>query len=451
MTVSLNYAARSDVGLTRENNQDSGYAGPQLLVVADGMGGAAAGDVASSVAVAHLASLDGDEHSADELLDLLRSAVADAHSDLLAYARDTPKNAGLGTTVIALLRTGATAAMVHIGDSRAYLVRAGTMHQVTHDHTFVQHLVDTGQLTEEEAENHPQRSVLLRVLGDSSAEIELDESVRELRDGDRWLLCSDGLSSYVSAETIADVLAETADPGQCADDLVQLALRAGGQDNITVIVADVTKDATDPGRLPDTTPQVVGAAAVDRKAPTRGGNSPAARAAALTAGSRASSPRQMIRDSSDDEEELDLDAPPRRRPIFTILAIVVVLLMLAGAGTLGYRWTQTQFYVAPDETDGVVAIYRGVPQELGPVSLSSIEERSDIVVAELPPFVQARVEAGIAASSLEAARDTVEGLAAEVSSPETTEPTDDASTAETDPATDPTPSDPSTSTSEATG
>ena len=434
MTVSLHYAARSDVGLVRENNQDSGYAGPQLLVLADGMGGAAAGDVASSVAVAHLAPLDGDEHSSDELLDLLRKAVADAHADLLDYARERPSNAGLGTTVIALLRTGTTAAMVHIGDSRAYLMRDGEMHQVTHDHTFVQHLVDTGQLTEDEAESHPQRSVLLRVLGDSGAEIELDESVRELHDGDRWLLCSDGLSSYVSAQTIADVLAETTDPGECAEDLVELALRAGGQDNITVIVADVAKDETDPGHLPDTTPQVVGAAAVDRKAPTRGVDSAAGRAAALTAGARAGTSRQLIRDGAEEEVELDLDAPPRRRPVFTIVAIVVALLMLAGAGTLGYRWTQTQFYVAPNEED-LVAIYRGVPQEIGPITLSSVEEVSGIAMADLPPFVQARVRAGIAADSLEAARATIRDLADDLASTEESgEPTEDSS--ETTPATE---------------
>lgn len=420
MSIVLHYAARSDVGLTRDNNQDSGYAGPHLLVLADGMGGAAAGDVASSVAVAHLAPLDGDEHSGDELLDLLRDAVASAHADLLAYARDSPKNAGLGTTVIALLRSGATAAMVHIGDSRAYLVRDGVMHQVTHDHTFVQHLVDAGQLTEDEAENHPQRSVLLRVLGDSGAETELDESVRELRDGDRWLLCSDGLSSYVSPETIASVLTGTADTGQCADELVQLALRAGGQDNITVIVADVSQFETDPGRLPETLPQVVGAAAIDRKAPTRGGDSAAARAAALTAAARKQQ-RQVARDDdADDELELDLDAPPRRRPLFTVLAILVVLAMLVGGGALGYRWTQDQYYVAPEE-GGMVAIYRGVPQSIGPISLSSVESVSDVAMAALPLFVRERVEAGISAASLEDAEAIVAGLAEEAL-PEPTEP-----------------------------
>lgn len=402
MSLSLHYAARSDVGLTRENNQDSGYAGPHLLVLADGMGGAAAGDVASSVAVAHLAPLDGDEHSADEVLDLLRDALRSAHDDLRQFAASKPENAGLGTTVIALLRSGRTAAMVHIGDSRAYVLREGTLHQVTTDHSFVQHLVDTGQLSADEAETHPQRSVLLRVLGDSAQTPELDESVRELREGDRWLLCSDGLSGSVSAETIADTMAAEPDPGACADALVELALRAGGPDNITIVLADVRVDETDPGRWPDTTPQVVGAAAVDRDAPTRGGTSAAAKAAALAAGVRT---RQLIEDGDDAE---DVDAPTSRGPLFYGIASLVVLLLLAGATTLGYRWSQSQFYVAPEGE--VVAIYRGVPQQLGPLDLSSVAETTALRMDALPPFVQQRVATGITAGSLEQAQEVVRGL-----------------------------------------
>lgn len=432
MAVSFHYAARSDVGLLRENNQDSGYAGPHLLVLADGMGGAAAGDIASSVAVAHLAPLDGDEHDRDELTDLLRRALDDAQADLIAYAEDSPARAGLGTTVIALLRSGGTAAMVHVGDSRAYLLRDGELHQVTHDHTFVQHLVDTGQLTEEEAENHPQRSVLLRVLGDAHGALELDESVRELHDGDRWLLCSDGLSSFVSAETIADVLADNPDPGRCADELVQLALRAGGQDNITVVVADVSRFDTDHG-MHDTTPQVVGAAAVDRNRPTLGGSSAAARAAALTASSRPG--RQLARDDDADDAGLDLDAPPRRRPLFILLAVLVVLAMVAGGATLGYRWTQTQFYVGPDDA-GMVAIYRGVPQSIGPLSLSSLEETTDLAMTDLPPFVQERVEAGIAASSLADAQATVASLEEDAIAPAATETPSESEDASDDATTD---------------
>ncbi|MFV0426157.1 MAG: PP2C family protein-serine/threonine phosphatase, partial [Beutenbergiaceae bacterium] len=406
MTLSLHFAARSDVGLVRDNNQDSGYAGPHLLVVADGMGGAAAGDIASSVAVAHLAPLDGDEHTTDELSELLRVAIGHAQEDLVSHTADTPSNAGLGTTVIALLRSGATAAMAHVGDSRAYLLRDGELHQVTHDHTFVQHLVDTGQLAADDVESHPQRSILLRVLGDATGPVELDESIRELREGDRWLLCSDGLSSYVSQETINNTLTEITDPGTCADELVALALRAGGPDNVTVVMADVAADSTDPHHLSETAPQVVGAAAVSRHAPTRGGDSAAARAAALTTAPK-SDP-----DTEEDDDELDLDAPTRRRPLFTVLATLVVLGMIIGASVLAYRWTQSQYYLAPD--GDAVAIYQGVPQSLGPITLSQVIETSTLRMDDLPTFVQDRVQAGITASSLEQARSMVAQLSADL-------------------------------------
>ncbi|WP_418607579.1 PP2C family protein-serine/threonine phosphatase [Georgenia sp. SUBG003] len=265
VSVQLRFAARSDVGLVRASNQDSGYAGPHLLVLADGMGGPAGGDIASSVAVAHLAELD-DAHSADDLLDLLRSAVGAAHDELIQRSEADPDLAGLGTTCIAVLRAGNKLAMVHIGDSRAYLLRGGELTQVTTDHTFVQYLVSTGRLTPEQAERHPQRNVILRALGDNDSEVQLDESLREALPGDRWLLASDGLFGVVSHETIAETLLTVTDPGECADDLIHLALRAGGPDNVTCVVADVVTDGS-----PDNSPQVVGAAAKDRLRATRGG------------------------------------------------------------------------------------------------------------------------------------------------------------------------------------
>ena len=201
MSVALRYAARSDVGLVRDSNQDSGYAGPHLLVLADGMGGAAGGDIASSVAVAHLAPLDGESHRSEDLLDRLRTALGNAHRDLVTYSAEQAELKGLGTTVIALLRSGSRLGMVHIGDSRAYLLRGGALNQVTTDHTFVQHLIDSGELSPAEAEQHPHRAALMRVLGDGDSPPMVDESVREARAGDRWLLCSDGLSGPVSAET----------------------------------------------------------------------------------------------------------------------------------------------------------------------------------------------------------------------------------------------------------
>src|SRR5690606_33470976 len=178
MSIQLRFAARSDVGLVRSVNQDSGYAGPHLLVLADGMGGPAGGDIASSVAVAHLAELD-DDHGADDLLDLLRTAINDAHDELMARSEADPELAGLGTTCIAILRSGNKHAMVHIGDSRSHLRRDGDLTLYTADHTFVPYLVSTARLPEEQAPQPPPRIVILRALGDSEGEVDLDESPRE--------------------------------------------------------------------------------------------------------------------------------------------------------------------------------------------------------------------------------------------------------------------------------
>ena len=239
MTIALRYAARSDVGLVRSNNQDSAYAGPHLLLVADGMGGHAGGDIASSLAVASLAPLDGEAFGSGEILQRLETAIETARLELVRRAREDADLSGMGTTVTAVLRSGNKLAMAHMGDSRAYVLRGGVLTQVTKDHTFVQHLVDTGKITAEEAEHHPQRSVVMRVLGDFDLDLYPDLSVREARPGDRWLLCSDGLSGFVSLPTLERTLSEVSDVDACAERLVQLALRAGGSDNITCIVADI--------------------------------------------------------------------------------------------------------------------------------------------------------------------------------------------------------------------
>ena len=257
MTISLRYAARSDIGLVRSSNQDSGYAGPHLVILCDGMGGPAGGDIASAVAIEHLVPLDADSHQAGELLGLLREAVQEAHTELVTLSASNPDLSGLGTTCIAIMRSGNKLAMIHVGDSRAYLLRDGELTQVTTDHTFVEYLVETGRLTREQARRHPQRSVLLRVLGDAEGDVQLDESIREAVPGDRWLLCSDGLSGPVTGETIAEVLSGVEDPGQAADQLIDLALRAGGPDNVTAVIVDVVEDE----QQPQTDPQMVGSAA----------------------------------------------------------------------------------------------------------------------------------------------------------------------------------------------
>lgn len=276
MTLTLRYAAHSDRGLIRDGNQDSVYAGPRLLAVADGMGGMAAGDVASNIVIGAMAPLDEDVPG-DALVDALRSAVGTANQQLRDTVDANPQLEGMGTTLTATLFSGSKLGMVHIGDSRAYLLRNGEFAQITKDDTYVQMLVDEGRISAEEASSHPQRSLLTRAL--DGRDIDPEYSVRQVLPGDRYLICSDGLSGVVSAETIGDSLREYTDPQQCVERLVQLALRGGGPDNITVIIADATDQD-----IVEASPIVGGAAARDRGMATAADDStPAARASALSA------------------------------------------------------------------------------------------------------------------------------------------------------------------------
>ena len=258
MSIGFNYAALSDIGKIRQSNQDSGYAGPNLLILADGMGGPAGGDIASSIAIDHVRGLDSVAENPDVALDSLRTALGQAHQELCERSTQDPALTGFGTTCIAIRRSEDALTMTHIGDSRAYRLRGGELRQMTNDHSFVQYLVDTGQLTPDQAENHPQRSVLLRVLGDSQEDVNLDESHPELKVGDRWLLCSDGLCGFVSGQTIGKVLYHSETPQQACESLVELALKAGGPDNVTCVVADIVENPQ------QSEPQIVGAAATDR-------------------------------------------------------------------------------------------------------------------------------------------------------------------------------------------
>ena len=399
MSTALRYAARSDVGLVRSNNQDSGYAGSHLLVVADGMGGHAGGDVASSVAIGRLARLDS-ETPASDIVATLEESVLEANQEILRRARDEPQLRGLGTTITALLRAEGKFALAHIGDSRAYLLREEETVQVTKDHTFVQRLLDEGRLTEEEAERHPQRSVLMRVLGDVDADPELDLSLRPAHPGDRWMLCSDGLSGLVSLDTIDATLKDVADPGECADALVQLALKGGGPDNITCIVADVVdlEDLPRGDEAPSTTPQIVGSAARNRHQPTAA-SGPAAKAAALTR----EEPEVPYEDEDFSEEE-----PPRRSPWPAFVVLVLLIALLGGLAWGGYTWSQRQFYVGTDGTR--VVLYQGLAQDLGPISLSQELEVTDVELEDLPEITRQQVESTISAADRESADQIIDRL-----------------------------------------
>jgi serine/threonine protein phosphatase PrpC len=413
MNIALRFAARSDIGLGRySNNQDSGYAGPHLLVIADGMGGHAAGDVASSTAIARLVTLDEDSTTGDAL-ERLTTALSDANQDLRDRVAAEPSLHGMGTTVTALLNSGGKLALAHIGDSRGYLLRDGQLSQITHDHTFVQSLVDDGRLTEEEARSHPQRNLITRVLT-GEREDTPDLSVREARPGDTYLLCSDGLTGVVTEETLAEVLGDGTDVATRAETLIDLALKGGSSDNVTCIVADVVDLDVQDG--PSTAPEVVGAAAAHEVLTSSAdADTPAGKAAALTREATAS-------DEGADEHEYDENAPkPKRHKGMLFLLLILVVGLVGGGGYAAYAWSQQQYFVGADA--GSIAIYRGLPQDVGPVHLSSVYERQDLTVDQLPSYWRDQVQQRITASTLTKARQVVTNLRDQAATCASTSPT----------------------------
>ncbi|MGW1667521.1 Stp1/IreP family PP2C-type Ser/Thr phosphatase [Streptomyces sp. NPDC002324] len=430
MSLSLRFAAGSHKGMIREGNEDSGYAGPRLLAIADGMGGQAAGEVASSEVISTLVTLDDDIPGSD-ILTSLGTAVQRANDQLRAMVEEDPQLEGMGTTLTALLWTGQRLGLVHVGDSRAYLLRDGVLTQITQDHTWVQRLVDEGRITEEEATTHPQRSLLMRALG-SGDHVEPDLSIREVRAGDRYLICSDGLSGVVSHQTMEDTLASYQGPQETVQELIQLALRGGGPDNITVIIADVLDlDTGDTlaGQLSDT-PVVVGAVAENQLHLQDNGimQTPAGRASGLgrqghgqgggefgPPGSGDATGYTPAAGSFDDYSDDDFVKPRKKRrwlkrSFFGVLALAVV-----GGGLYGgYRWTQTQYYVGAN--DDHVALYRGISQDLAWISLSKVQkDHPEIELKYLPPYQQKLVEATIAEGGLSNAEKKITELSTQAS------------------------------------
>ncbi len=261
MTQFLRYAAKSDVGMVRRENEDSGYAGRTLLVVADGMGGHAAGELASATAVATLAELDSEDLPTGDVLTALDDALLTSAERIGQFIDADPSRAGMGTTLTAVLWRGGRIALIHVGDSRAYLLRDGELSQITHDHTYVQTLIDSGRITADQARTHPKRNLLLRAI-DGTGVPEGETSIREAQVGDRYLLCSDGLCGVVTDEAIEAVLAQVPDPTAAVTELVDLALAAGAPDNVTAVIADVIEVDDDAGDLESALgqPVVVGAA-----------------------------------------------------------------------------------------------------------------------------------------------------------------------------------------------
>lgn len=372
------FAARTHVGLVRDGNEDAMYAGPRLLAVADGVGGSVAGEIASKITISTLSPLDSDTTIVDPI-EALRDATHAADIQLRDAIAGNPNLSGMGTTLTAILSAGDQVGLAQLGDSRAYLLRAGELSQLTRDQTLVQSLVDEGQITAEEALVHPRRSWILRAL-DGRGEAEPDVQVLTPVDGDRYLLCSDGLSDYVDATAIATTMREGQDLQATCDQLVDQALAAGAPDNVTCIVAEPIA-----GAPPNTTPVIGGAAA----APDR---------------PRVSATAQSASGSSDRTNAERGRGMGRRLGL--VAAVVLVLVIVAVAATTLY--IRSQWYVAADQ--GHVAVFRGVQGKAAGVSLSRLEQRSNLPATALPQDDRDRLANGITASSHSGALAVVSSL-----------------------------------------
>jgi protein phosphatase len=372
------------------------------------MGGHAGGDVASALAVQHLARLDRTYSTVDEARETLFTNILEAGHELTTTVEEHPELTGMGTTVSAMIRVGSQMVIAHIGDSRIYRLREGVLEQITSDHTFVQRLVDSGRITAEEAAVHPRRSVLMRVLGDVDAEPEVDTHVVDTQPGDRWLLCSDGLSGYVSERDIAETLLTIDDVELVCHKLITQTLSEGAPDNVTVVVVRVAENLE---TSPPSEPRMVGSAAE----PLTYESGPVLRKTGLPAllfhPLRALPPAdEHFEPEAEFLEELIKEDRRRiiRRRVVWLLSVFLLVGALVVAGVVAYQWTQTRYFVGVN--DDVVTIYRGVPEDVWVFSLSSVYEETDISVDQLPPYQQDKVTQSYSVESLEEAREFIDRL-----------------------------------------
>jgi serine/threonine protein phosphatase PrpC len=396
MEYTADSAAVSHVGKVRSNNQDSGYIGNRLFVVADGMGGHAGGDVASAIALQRILKADVPYDTIEEAQEALRSAIAAANGELAETVFEHPELTGMGTTVDAISIVGDQVVIAHIGDSRIYL------------YTFVQRLVDSGRITPDEARVHPRRSVLMRVLGDVDSAPEVDTFAMTTKPGDRWLLCSDGLSDFVDDEDIEKILAEGASAKATGDRLVKITLDHGAPDNVTAVILDIGDT------LPERKPVIVGSASkplsFSEVAPKqRTGLIPAMLHSVRPS---PANPSHFESDAEDYFEELiEEDARrARRRRLSWAAGIVVLALALALALVGAYAWTQTRYYLGSDED--TVVIFQGVQQNVGPISLSREYQDTGIPLSLLNVYDRQRIEQTVGPEGLDEIRETVERIKA---------------------------------------
>jgi serine/threonine protein phosphatase PrpC len=406
----VSYAA-SDVGKVRSSNQDSGYAGVNLFFVADGMGGHAGGDIASAITAQHVATADepveNSQQAEQKLIDYIwqanqkLSASVQAHSDL----------AGMGTTFSGMLVHGTSVSIGHIGDSRIYLARDGVVKQITTDHTFVQRLVDTGRISEEEALVHPRRSVLMRVLGDVEQFPEVDLETFETKPGDRWMVCSDGLSGVIPEGLMHRIMLSKSNVQEATDLLVGEALEFGAPDNVTVVLVDVLDASEETEALPSR--NFVGSAASEVVIEERKGRRILRILNPMTLIEMLQKPEDPTSFAPESEELLekilkDTKGRIRARRIRQLATYVLLVAMAIYGLFLAYEYTQTRYFVGTN--DGVVVIYKGIREDLGPFRFSTVYEVSNISVDSLTDFQREALERSIATESLEDARRVLDQL-----------------------------------------
>ena len=362
--------ALTDVGRARERNEDSYYAGEHVFAVADGLGGHNAGEVASRLAVEPLAAFDRAVEGTpdDRLAEALERAVDAANRAVYQRAQNDAKVRGMGTTLTAVAISNGSAHLAHVGDSRCYLIRGGEITQLSSDHTLVARMVQEGKLTPEQAETHPQRSILTRALG-AEPEIDVDTLELQLAPGDRLILCSDGLSSVIGDDQILATLAESKGLKEACKRLIDAANARGGPDNITVVVIEVTQQG-----------------------------------AVRPAGSTGPAPV-----SARARREISPAAPARRgrrRVPVRLLVWVLALVVVGLSSWLGVRsWVNRSYFVGV--SDGVVAIYRGLPTEFAGIDLNHVEEKTTKPIDQVAEFWKPRLAEGIKANSLTDAREIV--------------------------------------------
>ena len=413
MSIALISAADSNVGKVRSSNQDSGYAGYQMFFVADGMGGHAGGDIASAITAQRMAQMDAQYVSPDDAGAAMLASILETNQTLTETVSGHSELTGMGTTFSGIIFVEDKVVVGHIGDSRVYLCRNGQTIQVTKDHTFVQRLVELGRISEEEALTHPRRNVLLRVIGDNNEPPQLDFHVLNAQPGDRWMMCSDGLNGYVSDSIIHMNLSSEQTPAEVVEVLIGEALEAGAPDNVTVVVVDTVPAAL--GQVLERSAKFVGSAASDVVIHEAKGKSMVGLKSLFSdISGLEGQDRQFVPESGEGFDKLSREAQRSiRSRRFRQIALVFGLTVLVASGAwLGYIYTQTKYFVS--ETNGHVAIYKGIHEELLGYKFSSVYEETSVLVASLPDYQQQLVQNTIYATDLQDANRILSRLKASV-------------------------------------